>query len=612
MIYFPPLRRLLLPATIFLAVVVFYRSSFGISSSFPSFVFHPPPPPLEGIRIAISDILPKTLPPANNTANHIPPESKYFYQIYQGSNEFNSTKTYSKPIDNPALHVLWQCPVQANRYTNHVRISAIVRNITQIPPEPLKPERRTFWNPTIISLPYWAGNQYLVVSRIVTDGNHQENVICEANICYVGSGEAAKAGEKPCTEDDLKLLGPAGGMRCASTPISLNVPPTPAEQCYGKFQSYVDVPGFHDPRIFWSGKGEPLMMVNTQSRYACFGLWMIDLRSLLPPLQNLLASSPAHPSLGPLRSYPTLTELTRNPPSTRSNIEKNWLPFFTENGESYIHYDLSHPTNTSIRGRTFAKLLGNGFTTTNLTDPLELPCLMDEGDKEADPVKKGGTWHQATNSLRLILCNRTDPRCKASDENTVFFAVIHRKFPNYLDLPLRYERYFMVWSATPPFGLLGISKHPILMANETASGWTESQNWDDDPVDVATVAETKETQHLARDLLHNTTTPEISNSSSPTTVISQEPYGGKPYWAYFTYTVSIAYAWGRTGIDGAEVKEEVGDKNVGYLDDEVVLGIGIDDVGQGFARTRAGELVGCLRACGGRAYGRDGGSDIFR
>lgn len=88
--------------------------------------------------------------------------------------------------------------------------------------------------------------------------------MCEANVCYVGSGEDAKPGEKPCTEDDLKLLGPAGGMRCASTPIALNVPPTPAEQCYGKYGTYVDVPGFHDPRVFWSGKGEPLMMVNTQ------------------------------------------------------------------------------------------------------------------------------------------------------------------------------------------------------------------------------------------------------------------------------------------------------------------------------------------------------------
>lgn len=264
MIYFPPLRRLLLPATIFLTVIVFYRSSFGVPSSLPSFVLHPPPPPAEGIRTPVIDFQSVPLP-ANATENHVPPASQFFYDLYPGSNRSSSPPTPSKPIDNPALQILWQCPVQVNRYTNHVRIAAIVRNITQTPADPLKPENRVFWNPTIISLPYWAENQYLVVSRIVTDGNHQENVICEANICYVGSEEDAKAGEKPCTDDDLKLLGPAGGLRCASAPISLNVPPTPAELCHGKYLPFVDVPGFHDPRIFWSGKGEPLMMVNTQS-----------------------------------------------------------------------------------------------------------------------------------------------------------------------------------------------------------------------------------------------------------------------------------------------------------------------------------------------------------
>lgn len=56
----------------------------------------------------------------------------------------------------------------------------------------------------------------------------------------------------------------------------------------------------------------------------------------------------------------------------------------------------------------------------------------------------------------------------------------------------------------------------------------------------------------------------------------------------------MAYAWGARGADGPE------DKNLGFLDDEVVLGVGIDDAGQGFARVRAGGLVGCLRACGRR------------
>lgn len=108
------------------------------------------------------------------------------------------------------------------------------------------------------------------------------------------------------------------------------------------------------------------------------------------------------------------------------------------------------------------------------------------------------------------------------------------------------------------------------MANETASGWSPSENWADDPANAQVVEATKRT----------------GNTTS-------EPFGGKNFWAYFTYTVSISYAWGRDS-------DEVEGKNVGYLDDDVLLAIGIDDMGQGFARVRAADLVQCLRACPGR------------
>lgn len=106
----------------------------------------------------------------------------------------------------------------------------------------------------------------------------------------------------------------------------------------------------------------------------------------------------------------------------------------------------------------------------------------------------------------------------------------------------------------------------MLMANETASGWIASENWADDPANAKVVAASK-------------------NKGNST-----EPFGGKGFWAYFTYTVSISYAWGRE-------RDEAESKNLGFLDDEVVLGIGIDDAGQGFARAKAVDLVGCLRAC---------------
>lgn len=247
-------------------------------------------------------------------------------------------------------------------------------------------------------------------------------------------------------------------------------------------------------------------------------------------------------------SYPSLTEITRNPKDTRGKIEKNWM-FFSSREGSYIHYDMG-PTK-----RTFAKLLGGGLTTSNLTDPNEVPCLEDAVNPNPD-----GTWHQGTNSLRLVLCSRGDTSCSPNDENQVFFSLIHHKHKSFYDLPLRYERYFIVWSATPPFSMLGISQFPLLFANETAQGFTEDENWDGDA------------EHHA---------------------LKAAGGDGKAMFAKFTYTVSIGYAWGRKN-------DQPQNKNLGYLDDDVILGVGIDDKEMNYAIIKAQDLLSCLRACPGR------------
>ena len=119
--------------------------------------------------------------------------------------------------------------------------------------------------------------------------------------------------------------------------------------------------------------------------------------------------------------------------------------------------------------------------------------------------------------------------------------------------------------------MLAMSKLPVILANETVSGWDPEESWDDDPEQQQILAEGKE---------------------------------GKGEFAVFTYTPSIAYSWGR-------FEDQPQDKNIGYLDDEVVLGVGIDDMAQGYARAKAKDLLQCLRACPGRAPERlDKGIDL--
>lgn len=246
-------------------------------------------------------------------------------------------------------------------------------------------------------------------------------------------------------------------------------------------------------------------------------------------------------------SYPTLTELTRNPPSTRQSYEKNWVMFFPSPATSYLQYELNSTT------RTFAQLIGGGLTTQNMTDLAEEPCLSDElGEIETDIFTVSSSWHQTTPALNLVLCERSNTSCIANNPATVFFAAIQRKHNNGFGLPIRYERYFVVWSATWPFNMLAISQHPILLANETNRGWKPAEIWDDVP-------EAKD-----REVRGN-----------------------------FTYTTTVAYAWGRAESD-------IREKGTGYLDDEVILSVGIDDKNGLYGKVIAQDLLQCLRICPGR------------
>ncbi|KAK2626468.1 hypothetical protein QTJ16_003643 [Diplocarpon rosae] len=540
----PLLKRLLFPlVAVFLVCILLFKTAQTPDQRYPARL----PKFQEPERVPIAHRLP-------NGSNHSFQEPDFV----QPTNSLNGKPEYLTPIAPigsrtvipRALTDLAACPRAPNRFTGHIRLPNLMYNISM--KADTMDKRRTFWNPTIFALPYWAKNQYIIVSMLTPHGEtSRRNVLCEANICHPRDQRSVNSRENHCTEEDLELLGPNGGMRCVTPPIAVDVPPTPAERCSGVEQDLADIPGFHDPRIFYSGRGEPILMVASQSRYACIGLWVIDLRVVYPAIEETFSSSPHRLGPGPLMSYPTLTELTRSPPSTRQSYEKNWVMFFPSPATSFLQYELSSST------RTFAQLVAGGLTTQNLTDPFEEPCLADpsDGGAETNAFTRSSTWHQATPSLKLTLCPRTNISCLSDDPATVFFAAIQRKHCNDYGLPIRYERYFVVWSANWPFNMLAVSQHPILMANETNRGWKPAQIWDDVP---------------------------------------QTEYEAKDAWGDFTYTTTIAYAWGRPESD-------IREKSNGYLDDDVILSVGIDDQDGLYSKIAVEDLLQCLRICPGRA-----------
>ena len=183
------------------------------------------------------------------------------------------------------------------------------------------------------------------------------------------------------------------------------------------------------------------------------------------------------------------------------------------------------------------------------------------------------------------------------------------------------------------------------MWNETASGWSAAENWaesntewvdeeEDSNIQSADYAApekgseapwtTEIESNLTKRAWNNdvSSTNSNSTSSSPSTPLAPFPFPLphqknqthhqplRENWAYFTYTPSISWSFRpspATPLREHENSDETTSSShertlqalyVGYVDDEVFLGIGIDDRGQGFARVGAVEFVGCLRLCG--------------
>ncbi|RMD42554.1 hypothetical protein DV735_g2628, partial [Chaetothyriales sp. CBS 134920] len=456
-----------------------------------------------------------------------------------------------EPFGNPFLSPLISCPRTANPVTSHHRLPARHLNISLTPPDlPRLPERH--FNPTFLRLPSWAatspaakGAKYLLVTRKVTKGLHQESFICLADICLPASASSPLSPDtRTCTASDYSLLGQHGGLRCTTTPTRLDIPPTAALRCSAA----------HDCQ---------------------FGL------------------------------------------SDRAEVEKNWMLFFpgggsssdeNDEGEIVVQYDLAPkysfssssrgPPHIATRGRTLSLLHSNtGITTAaNLTSPLQPTCFPPSS--VLDSLGQRGHWHQSTNALKLILCTRSDLRSGAcgprrdwlSSGREVHFSIIHRKFSNSLDLPMRYERFAVVWEGRKPWRLLGVSQSPMLFGDEVAQPWTREENEIRNGNQAnASIALTYAEQKHKRERV------EKQNVNSTARVAQSDTSS-----AYFTYTPSIAWAW-RPAADHFDADEpdegvahsehdiaELERLGTGFLGDELLVGVGLDDIAQVVTRSESG------------------------
>ena len=292
------------------------------------------------------------------------------------------------------------------------------------------------YNPNILPHPSKDG-QYLIVAQLEQDFHDYNKSF------YVMA----------CTANFLN-----GTLGCSEPPTPLPIAHTAETSC-----TEASHPGPHDPRLFY-GPGGPFISYGSHSANSCQGVWMQDLRHLVPEFgysTEVLFDQP--------------TDVQRPPPYR--DTEKNYFLFWDSANNTYVHHDLSP-------GRVFTALHVNGSVGPDLAPQaraVDEPCMRQYMPEHG--VRNGSGHglefeeiHQSTNSLAITLCSRSDPECHPTNDNT-FIMVIFQHKSYYAEHP-EYFPYVMLFEQTAPFAVHALSTKAIWIHGRTGlSQATDSRFW---------------------------------------------------------------------------------------------------------------------------------------
>ena len=220
------------------------------------------------------------------------------------------------------------------------------------------------------------------------------------------------------------------------------------DKCIGDLGYFGFNVGPHDARVFY-GPSAPYTIYGSNSQYTCFGQWIQDLR--------LLTDWPFEFFNDAQFSMPT--ELQR--PEPYGMVEKNYFIFWDRDENVYAHYDV-------FPKRVFARLSDDGSTGPDLAPKVATgddKCINKYMQKLA---LENESIHQATSSISITLCKRSDPGCQPDDSNTFILTVFqHKKFYSGHAV---YDPYVMLFEQKAPFALYGISTKPFWISGRGMPG----------------------------------------------------------------------------------------------------------------------------------------------
>ncbi|GIC86234.1 uncharacterized protein Aud_002601 [Aspergillus udagawae] len=292
--------------------------------------------------------------------------------------------------------------------------------------------RRSVMNPSIIPHPE------LLDTWIVTAQLHKPPSARMASVWFA---------ELVCNaafSEDKRVLS------CLEPPLQLPIPATfgDSSKCVGDLSYFSLSVGPHDARVFY-GPEIPYTIYGSNSFFTCFGQWISDFRILVDWGIDTIHEHE-------FRQY---RELQR--PMPWNAVEKNWFLFWDDFGQVFIHHDIA-PV------RVFAKLELDGSVGPNLapaTATSDQACLKRFLPQSTNPTER---IHQATNSLAITLCARSDQSCHPDTTNTFVLFIIQQKTLQGLH-PV-YEPYVVLTRRSMPYEIYAVSSKPIwIFGRKTAA-----------------------------------------------------------------------------------------------------------------------------------------------
>ncbi|OKL56257.1 hypothetical protein UA08_08505 [Talaromyces atroroseus] len=336
-------------------------------------------------------------------------------------------------------------------------------------------------NPNIIPHPSSSDKWIIVAQQKAGDdqeGRHSAvsvQLVCDASF---GSSDGSAANDRDSHSLPTSRSGSnSETLSCITPPAVLPIEATSSgNRCQGRWSPLSLNIGPHDARLFY-GPELPYIIYGSNSHFTCFGQWMHDFRKLVSWLSsssfNEDPSSQSTQTEKNTEMFSAAAELYRPPPY--GQIEKNWFIFWNPAGDAYVHYDVWPQ-------RSFAKIetiQGNKLlvdeSSVSLTVGPDLAFLASTSDMTCMDRympqvrdKSEEFIHQATNSLSITLCKRSEPDCQPTDMNTFIFTIFQKKAHVGFGAS-SYEPYVMLFRRTAPFEIHSISTKPFWIHGRKSS-----------------------------------------------------------------------------------------------------------------------------------------------